>query len=84
MAAVPDAWLVKAQLEQNRRQAQRRGVARLEGIVLLPAMTPKPEPPPGFWAEGEGPAVRVPSPREVAETRLLALMRAKRDGRAAL
>jgi len=81
MAGAPDAWLAEAQLELRRREAQRRGVARLEGVVVLPPRSPKPEPPPGFWEAGEGPAARVPSARELAETRLLALLRAKRAGR---
>lgn len=81
MTATESEALNLIEAEQRRRQAARRGVARLEGIVLLPAMTPKPEPPPGFWAEGEGPAARVPSAREVAEARLLELMREKRATR---
>lgn len=68
--------------ENRRRQAERRGVARLEGIVVLPPMTPKPVPPPGYFRDDdERPPARVPSAREVATERLLALLRAKRAGK---
>jgi len=76
--SIPSGWLLDVELELRRREAARRGVARLEGIVLLPAMTPKPEPPADFWAVGEGPSARVPSARSVAEARLRELMREKR------
>lgn len=44
-AGVPDVILAKAIREQRRREARRRGVASLFGVLVLPRITPKPQPP---------------------------------------
>src|ERR1035437_3614586 len=65
--------------EWRRRQVTRRGVERLAELVMLPRQLPKAEPSPEYFGdEVQAPAARVPTARELAETRLRELMRARR------
>lgn len=53
----------------------REETEQLGGLILLPDLLPKPQPPPEFWDEGEGPdAVKPPTAKEAATAALRALM----------
>ncbi len=62
-------------LEIEAELRAREETEQLGGLILLPALQPKPQPPPEFWDEGEGPkAVKPPTASEAATAALKALM----------
>lgn len=61
--------------------AKRHVAQQMSGLVLLPAMTPKPEPPAEFWTQASTTlAAALRSPTADAAARIRAIMRAKRYG----